>query len=232
MTRRAFTLIELLVVIAILAILAGMLFPVFARAREKARQASCLNNQRQLAQAILMYSGDYDEQLPRYSHGFGYRGVTGYLGADGPRWADMILPYTRNVQILDCPSRGSHIKVFPGGLYLDVTTYSYGYTTPTNNIRPDAAFGVAGRALAELTSPAETIMLADTGVLGDSSACIGVSASDTVQTLARRVDGFRHTASAPLEWTSLAVVAAYADGHVKFTRLAESVPNAWKATSG
>jgi prepilin-type N-terminal cleavage/methylation domain-containing protein/prepilin-type processing-associated H-X9-DG protein len=62
--RRGFTLIELLVVIAIIAILAAILFPVFAKAREKARQSSCLNNQRQIAVSILMYAQDHDEELP------------------------------------------------------------------------------------------------------------------------------------------------------------------------
>jgi prepilin-type N-terminal cleavage/methylation domain-containing protein len=65
MKRRGFTLIELLVVIAIIAILAAILFPVFARAREKARQTSCLSNVKQLSLGMLMYTQDYDERLPR-----------------------------------------------------------------------------------------------------------------------------------------------------------------------
>jgi len=62
--KRGFTLIELLVVIAIIAILAAILFPVFAKAREKARQTSCLNNQKQIVTATLMYAQDHDEMLP------------------------------------------------------------------------------------------------------------------------------------------------------------------------
>ena len=69
MSRRGFTLIELLVVIAIIAILAAILFPVFAKAREKARQTSCLSNLKQLGLSFLMYAQDYDELLPSYRLG-------------------------------------------------------------------------------------------------------------------------------------------------------------------
>jgi prepilin-type N-terminal cleavage/methylation domain-containing protein/prepilin-type processing-associated H-X9-DG protein len=99
MKRRGFTLIELLVVIAIIAILAAILFPVFARAREKARQTACLSNVKQLSLAITMYAQDYDETLP---------GSRQWTGGGAPAtawiWPAYIQPYVRNTQIFICPS--------------------------------------------------------------------------------------------------------------------------------
>jgi len=97
--RKGFTLIELLVVIAIIAILAAILFPVFARAREKARQTSCLSNMKQLATACLAYAQDYDECLPMARWNI-------RAPAD-PTWVAYnvsIAPYVQNTQIFRCPS--------------------------------------------------------------------------------------------------------------------------------
>jgi prepilin-type N-terminal cleavage/methylation domain-containing protein/prepilin-type processing-associated H-X9-DG protein len=100
-TRRGFTLIELLVVIAIIAILAAILFPVFARAREKARQASCQSNLKQIALASKMYSSDYDGQaLPMWAYGIGLPGQpVGRIW-----WTTIVQPYMKNEQALVCPS--------------------------------------------------------------------------------------------------------------------------------
>ncbi len=110
MSRRllGFTLIELLVVIAIIAILAAILFPVFARAREKARQASCSSNEKQLALAILMYVQDYDGRYPSvYDDGNGYP-------AGRIIWADKIYPYVKNRQLFLCPSNEGSIDPISG----------------------------------------------------------------------------------------------------------------------
>jgi prepilin-type N-terminal cleavage/methylation domain-containing protein/prepilin-type processing-associated H-X9-DG protein len=135
-TSHAFTLIELLVVIAIIAILAAILFPVFAQAREKARSASCLSNEKQITTAALMYSQDYDEQFP---FAFGYYPGIGWMypyvgdvpynwecgnGACGPKWTTMMQgywvnstqPYVKNNQVFLCPSAGkaSTLVAAPG----------------------------------------------------------------------------------------------------------------------
>ncbi len=96
--RRAFTLIELLVVIAIIAILAAILFPVFAQAREKARSVSCLSNTKQLGLALTMYEQDYDQTLPQTS----WEKAPGV--AYQVHWSYNVQPYVKNVNIFVCPS--------------------------------------------------------------------------------------------------------------------------------
>jgi prepilin-type N-terminal cleavage/methylation domain-containing protein/prepilin-type processing-associated H-X9-DG protein len=90
--KRAFTLIELLTVMTIIAILGGMLFPVFARAREKARQTACISSERQLGLAFAQYSQDYDERIP-----------SGTIGLLGRGWAGQTYPYVKSSDIYKCP---------------------------------------------------------------------------------------------------------------------------------
>ncbi len=100
-TRSAFTLIELLVVIAIIAILAAILFPVFARARENARRSSCSSNLKQIGLGIFQYIQDYDEKYPM---GFADLNNSQGLDAADQGWAQMMQPYLKSVQIFQCPS--------------------------------------------------------------------------------------------------------------------------------
>ena len=139
--RRGFTLIELLVVIAIIAILAAILFPVFARAREKARQTSCLSNVRQLGVGMLMYVQDYDEFFPR-----------DHTDAPHTLWAELIYPYVNNYDLYLCITGGG--RSGPGRWTYRSWEFpvnpGYGWNT---NLR--------GMLLAEFDRPADIIMLGD-----------------------------------------------------------------------
>jgi prepilin-type N-terminal cleavage/methylation domain-containing protein/prepilin-type processing-associated H-X9-DG protein len=157
MRTRAFTLIELLVVIAIIAILAAILFPVFAQAREKARTSSCLSNMKQLGTASTMYIQDYDENLvPTYQ----YDGQSGVC-ANLRWWYDMVFPYTKNWNLLQCPSGRGFVSC--GKTKIDVNGANQGvwnsYGTCSNNLCV-GSFGGA-KALAAVVEPAGTIWIAE-----------------------------------------------------------------------
>jgi prepilin-type N-terminal cleavage/methylation domain-containing protein/prepilin-type processing-associated H-X9-DG protein len=149
---RGFTLIELLVVIAIIAILAAILFPVFARAREKARQTSCLSNTKQIMLGFLMYIQDYDERLMNHTPG----GIapSGYRYS----WVVALGPYVKNDQIFVCPSSSN--QNVPGtwdqtgGYKLNNT----GYTIPDS---PASGMFHCTPTLAQFPQPAETIVFGD-----------------------------------------------------------------------
>ena len=144
--KRGFTLIELLVVIAIIAILAAILFPVFARAREKARQTSCLSNAKQLVLGTMMYVQDYDEKF--FDDGY----IPGSPFACGPPcynqcwWRFKVQPYVKNFQMMSCPS----------GMDLDWSSYyvqgqgNYGYNT-----------WLANQKLGSIPAPAGRILISD-----------------------------------------------------------------------
>jgi prepilin-type N-terminal cleavage/methylation domain-containing protein/prepilin-type processing-associated H-X9-DG protein len=145
MSKRGFTLIELLVVIAIIAILAAILFPVFAKAREKARQASCLSNNKQLCLAVLSYAQDYDEKLPQ---GYIYElpGDTNWLCS----WMQLVMPYTKNVQLMVCPSWTTASWYSDNGPNKQMPIPSESYTTVWGG-------GAAGSALGAINQPAQCI---------------------------------------------------------------------------
>jgi prepilin-type N-terminal cleavage/methylation domain-containing protein len=107
---RGFTLIELLVVIAIIAILAAILFPVFARARESARRSGCLSNMKQVTMGVLMYAQDYDEVLPFQDGDFG-----NYATSKKACWITSTMPYVKNKQVWYCPSAKIHKSDPPKG---------------------------------------------------------------------------------------------------------------------
>lgn len=151
--RRGFTLIELLVVIAIIAILAAILFPVFAQAREKARQVSCLSNFKQTGLALLMYAQDYDEQFPSGSQQIAGQPVD--VNLDGQGWAGQVYPYSKSAPILKCPDDSTGTVGANGNIpTLSPVSMFYNINIP---------FG--GGASAALNAPSSTVLLGEvTGV--------------------------------------------------------------------
>jgi len=192
-SRRGFTLIELLVVIAIIAILAAILFPVFAQAREAARKTSCLSNTKQLGLAVMMYVQDYDEMYPTNSWDGAPIGTTdtewGVPGADAKvftRWPWEILPYIKNKGVFVCPSdpaggksgwTGYQATMFGGaddcwGIPMPISyghnqmIFGYGGANNTGcdgEGPQDWAQAVPPSSMAKVASPASTYLIADYG---------------------------------------------------------------------
>lgn len=135
--KRGFTLIELLVVIAIIAILAAILFPVFARAREKARQSACLSNVKQLGTAFQMYVQDYDDTIIRYG---------------SPTYGFLLMPYVENADLFTCPASQNRFdgsSSYSMSIGCNVWTMYY----PT--------WAGHEMSLAQCKRPAETMIMAD-----------------------------------------------------------------------
>jgi prepilin-type N-terminal cleavage/methylation domain-containing protein/prepilin-type processing-associated H-X9-DG protein len=159
MHRKGFTLIELLVVIAIIAILAAILFPVFAQARESARRATCNSNTRQMATAFLMYVQDYDET---------FLTQIGTANDDRNEYQVILQPYIKNRQMLFCVSRnrfGCSKTIDPGGKCLGYAPNFgiYSYHDGTGLFEQDTVPNLwRGRSLAAFAHPAETFMFGDT----------------------------------------------------------------------
>lgn len=171
MQRKGFTLIELLVVIAIIAILAAILFPVFAQAREKARQTSCLSNMKQLGTGIQMYVQDYDENMPPTQGGL----LTHPLIPTADRILRpeyglcRITPYIKNSGVFLCPSdRATQMWILLDGKperfsYFANNNVGVG-SDPFNN-SPQLGWGAfrsgASRALAEFSAAADTVAVSE-----------------------------------------------------------------------
>lgn len=192
--KTGFTLIELLVVIAIIAILAAILFPVFARAREKARQASCQSNLKQIGIAVLMYAQDYDERVLKQQPC--WNGTNAWPNGSA-RWWEAIQPYVKNTQLIVCPS---------------ASNLGIGYILARN---PFTGCSGASSALASFQTPAETVIMTDGpgwGMLGNDTNAGWSKWSATPTACAPVVchpPTMRHNDGAN---------CLYMDGHVKWRR--------------
>ena len=157
--RSGFTLIELLVVIAIIAILAAILFPVFAKAREKARQTTCSSNEKQLGLGFVQYAQDFDESLPCGS-------VQGFslAGAQGSGWAGQIYNYVKATDVYRCPDDPNVSGV--AGYY--VISYVFNWDlSPDQSTRGNT---YAGNQVAKANAPASTVLLCEAQNLTQSPA--------------------------------------------------------------
>jgi len=192
--RFGFTLIELLVVIAIIAILAAILFPVFAQAREKARATSCLSNQRQYATATLMYVQDYDETFPYSANLVGTCVATFYSA---------VQPYVKNDQITRCPSENDAMNIAalvgaPCQGTPPFTSYTVNPALFSNLFYP----GASTVALAAVGRPSDTVLTYD------GNTGVGTYPGTQVQLVqARHQGGFN---------------ASYVDGHTKAMQAAQT----------
>ena len=200
MHRRGFTLIELLVVIAIIAILAAILFPVFAKAREKARQASCLSNIKQLGLGFMQYAQDYDEMLPQ-----DYRSAW----ATRYSWRAMIYPYVKNGQVFSCPSDSNRYAGALMGQCVsgEGSTMFSGYGDNTMHYLGGAPQppGVVDTSLGQIALPAELIIIGDSNG-GSHQISLDVNTLGYVRTDA---GSMRHNEGANY---------GFADGHAKWMK--------------
>jgi prepilin-type N-terminal cleavage/methylation domain-containing protein/prepilin-type processing-associated H-X9-DG protein len=212
-----FTLIELLVVIAIIAILAAILFPVFAQAREKARQAACMSNEKQIGLALMQYQQDYDEFFPvRYGE---------IDPKDGHQisWKDMLMPYTKNKDIYRCPSNPTAKKTdYAGAATADKAIFAGGYSMWLPDAWLSGRMGHGAsypQSLAGLEYPANSLIILETSYrFPDTGPYLGYSEPAPADR--------PEITPGPSSWNSghskKKSNIIYMDGHVKYRALADT----------
>ena len=232
--RSAFTLIELLVVIAIIAILAAILFPVFARARENARRSSCTSNLKQIGLGVLQYVQDYDDSMPGHN-----------MANQRQLWMDIIQPYIKSEQVFTCPSDSrpqakyrytagnpagggtEDVRLKPDGTLGNYKDFSYGsygasiisYDVGDQSTPPFSVFDRHGVTnLARMQAPTSTYMIGDTQSWEIASAFNRSAAPGAGNVGGINVSGtseMNNIVERHLETTN----ALYCDGHVKSVKL-------------
>lgn len=212
--QHGFTLIELLVVIAIIAILAAILFPVFARARENARKSTCQSNLKQLGAAFMMYYQDYDEAYPLYRFAApGKYSTTWYW------WPEVVEPYMKNKNVIHCPSSPNK----PGTTGTSVFWYGYGY----HSYLAPGGGGTHGdtHRNAARERPAEILLACDSTVyivwcpVASPNYYYGPGVEGTGSSLPSENARYQGVA----DWHSEGTNILYCDGHVKWLKINKNV---------
>jgi prepilin-type N-terminal cleavage/methylation domain-containing protein/prepilin-type processing-associated H-X9-DG protein len=212
MRSNGFTLIELLVVIAIIAILAAILFPVFARAREKARQTTCLSNEKQLAMGMIMYSQDYDETFPWAPNKYGGPGSGGAYGG----WVFYPGAYQGN------PPQG-YFDVTQGSLYPYVKN-SQVYICPNDRTGSGCSYEINGNMVgvcdSMVSDSSVTILLVPEGRSYDLNDHTQDTANDGYFAVGTDAPSYNHNGGVNL---------AYVDGHAKWKANTGNLQDVWDA---
>ena len=218
MQRRAFTLIELLVVIAIIAILAAILFPVFAQARAKARQTACLSNLKQLGTGLMMYTQDYDEVLPGNDPASGFAaGHNRPLGWNEPfnatvpatfrNWARDVQPYVKNFGIYRCPDAPPRTAVGGGNAPFNECNKAI---APTCQDTSYALNGVAEtKALAAIPNPSDIVYLREFNIYSRTAQTRPRAVATGFVEFNNNLYDFLHNQGSNL---------LYSDGHAKWSK--------------